>query len=65
MTSSSGSAPVWIVVVAILILLPIIIWGLYITLNLLAAMSIGGILAVAAFIGLFIWVKGRRERHAH
>lgn len=65
MTSSSRSAPVWIVVVAILILLPIIIWGLYITLNLLAAMSIGGILAVAAFIGLFIWVKGRREHHAH
>lgn len=65
MTSSSRSTPVWIVVVAVLILLPITIWALYLALNVVAAMSIGAILLVAAFIGLFIWVKKRSEQRAH
>lgn len=49
------------VVVAILILAIPIIWGLAILTNLLAAMSIGGILVVAAIIGLFVWLRSRVE----
>ena len=49
------------VVVAILILAIPIIWGIAILTNLLAAMSIGGILVVAAIIGFFIWLRSRVE----
>ncbi len=49
-------------VVAILILAIPIIWGIAILTSLLAAMSIGGILVVAAIIGLFIWLRSRVER---
>lgn len=52
----------WVVVVAILILAIPIIWGIAILTNLLAAMSIGGILVVAAIIGFFIWLRSRVER---
>ncbi len=51
-----------VVIVAILILAIPIIWGIAILTNLLAAMSIGGILVVAAIIGLFIWLRSRMER---
>ena len=51
-----------VVVVAILILAIPIIWAIAILTNLLAAMSIGGILVVAAIIGLFIWLRSRVER---
>jgi nitrate reductase gamma subunit len=51
-----------VVVVAILILAIPIIWGIAILTNLLAAMSIGGILVVAAIIGFFIWLRSRVER---
>ncbi len=50
------------VVVAILILAIPIIWGIAILTNLLAAMSIGGILVVAAIIVFFIWLRSRVER---
>ncbi len=50
------------VVVAILILAIPIIWGIAILTNLLAAMSIGGILVVAAIIGFFIWLRSRVKR---
>ncbi len=52
----------WVVIVAILILAIPIIWGIAILTNLLAAMSIGGILVVAALIGLFIWLRSRMEK---
>ncbi len=51
----------WVVVVAILILAIPIIWAIAILTNLLAAMSIGGILVVVAIIGLFVWLRSRVE----
>ena len=52
----------WVVIVAILILAIPIIWGIAIVTNLLAAMSIGGLLVVAAIIGLFIWLRSQMEK---
>ncbi|GMQ86307.1 MAG: hypothetical protein BMS9Abin07_1880 [Acidimicrobiia bacterium] len=54
----------WVVIVAILILAVPIIWGVAILTNLIAAMSIGGILVVAAIIGLFVWLRSRVEKKA-
>ena len=62
MSDTAQKWPTWVVVVAILILAIPIIWALYIFTNLLTAMSIGGILIVAALIGLFIWLRGRVEQ---
>ena len=56
--------PTWVVIVAILILAIPIIWGLAILTNLLAAMSIGGILIIAGIIGVFIWLRGRVEKES-
>ena len=47
------------IVVAIVILIPPIVWALSITINIVAAMSVGGILLVAGIIWLFIAIKGR------
>jgi len=44
------------IVVAVLILLPPLVWALS-TLNIVAAMSIGGILLVVAIVVLFIKIK--------
>ena len=52
----------WVVIVAILILAIPIIWGIAILTNLLAAMSMGGILVIAAIVGFFIWLRSRVER---
>ncbi len=51
--------PVWMIVVAIVILIPPIVWALSITINIVAAMSIGGILLLAGIVWLFIALKGR------
>ena len=59
MTSNENSFPTWMVVVAIIILAFPIIWALSLFLNIVAAMSIGGILMVVALILLFIWLKRR------
>jgi len=60
MTSTSQNRfPTWMIVVSIIILAPLVIYGLSLFMHVVAAMSIGGILAVAALIGLFIWLKGR------
>ncbi len=56
--------PTWVIIVAILILAIPIIWGLAVLTNLLAAMSIGGILIVAGIIGVFIWLRGRVEKES-
>lgn len=51
--------PTWMVVVAIVILAIPVIWALSLFLNVVAAMSIGGILVVVALVLLFIWLKRR------
>lgn len=51
--------PTWVVVVAIIILIPPLVWALSTTMNILAALSIGGIVAVALIVALFVWLKNR------
>jgi len=51
--------PTWIVVVSIIILAGPIIWALSIFMDIIAAMSIGGILVVVAIVLLFIWLNKR------
>lgn len=51
--------PTWIVVVAIIILAGPIIWALTIFVDIVTAMSIGGILVVVAIVALFIWLNKR------
>jgi len=58
-TQTKQNFPTWMVVVAILILAGPIIWALSIFMNIIAAMSIGGILVVVAFVMLFIYVNKR------
>ena len=57
--TSKNRFPTWMIVVSILILAVPVIWGLSLFMHVIAAMSIGGILVVAALIGLFVWLKGR------
>lgn len=47
------------IVVSIIILAPLVIWGLSLFMHVVMAMSIGGILVIAALIGLFVWLKKR------
>jgi hypothetical protein len=47
--------PTWVVVVSIIILIPVLVWVLAISMNLLAALSIGGILLIAGVVALFVW----------
>jgi len=51
--------PTWVVVVAVLLLLGPVIWALYVVFNLLAAISVGGLLIIVALLFLFIWLKDR------
>lgn len=46
-------------VVAVLILVPVIVWALSTVINILAAVSIGFVIAVVAIVGAFIWLKNR------
>lgn len=55
MASQNQHWPTWVVVVAVIILIPPIVWALSATINVVAAMSIGGILLVAGVIALFVW----------
>jgi hypothetical protein len=50
--------PTWMVVIAVLILIGPIMWASYIALNLLAAMSIGGILLIV----LIVWIFARLNK---
>jgi|COG998Drversion2_1049125.scaffolds.fasta_scaffold343341_1 uncharacterized membrane protein len=59
MASNQNEFPTWMVVVSIIILAFPIIWALSLFLDILAAMSIGGILIVVALVLLFIWLKKR------
>ena len=47
------------IVIAIILLAGPLIWALSIFLNIIAAMSIVGILVVVAFIALFVYVNKR------
>jgi hypothetical protein len=58
-SSSQKRFPTWMVVVSAILLGGLIIWALSLFMHILAAMSIGGVLVVAALIALFIWLKGR------
>jgi len=58
-TQTKKQWPTWMIVVAIVILIPPIVWALTITFNIVTALSIGGILLVAGIIWLFIAIKGR------
>ena len=59
MASNQNEFPTWMVVVSIIILAFPIIWALSLFLDIIAAMSIGGILIVVALVLLFIWLKKR------
>ncbi len=62
MAQTTNGRPTWMIVVALLILLPLLVWVLAITVNILAALSIGGLLLAAAIIGLFMWTRQRVEQ---
>jgi len=49
------------VVISIVILAVPIVWALSLFLDILAAMSIGGILVVVGLVVLFIWLKREVE----
>ena len=59
MASQKTEFPTWMVVVSNIILAFPVIWALSLFLDIVAAMSIGGILVVAALVLLFIWLKRR------
>ena len=41
--------------IAIIILIPVLVWVLAISMNILAALSIGGILLIGGVVALFVW----------
>ncbi len=51
--------PTWMVVVSFVVLAFLVIWALTLFLDVVTAMSIGGILAVVGLVLLFIWLKKR------
>lgn len=55
LTTEKQHWPTWVVVVSIIILIPVLVWVLAVSLNLLAALSIGGILLIAGVVVLFVW----------
>ncbi|MGB5169139.1 MAG: hypothetical protein WBO84_05600 [Acidimicrobiia bacterium] len=59
MASNKNEFPTWMIVASIIILAFPVIWALSLFLDVLAAMSIGGILVVVALVLLFIWLKRR------
>ncbi len=53
--------PTWMVVMAVLILIGPIVWATWIAINLVAAMSVGGILVVV----LIVWVFTRLNKRVN
>ena len=51
--------PTWVIVVAIIILIPPIVWALSLTMDILAAISIGAVLFIVAVVALFVWLRAR------
>ncbi|HSJ70807.1 MAG TPA: hypothetical protein VLA29_04070 [Acidimicrobiia bacterium] len=58
-TRTHNRWPTWIVVVAVLLLIPVLVWALSTVINILVAVSIGFVIAVVAIVALFIWLKNR------
>ncbi len=56
-SSTHNRFPTWMIVVSILILAVPIVWALTLFLDIITAMSIGGILVVIGLVVLFIWLK--------
>ena len=59
--AASNRWPTWMIVVAIIILIPPIVWALNLVIGLAYAMTIGGILLAAGIVGLFVYLKKRVE----
>ncbi|MCB1247719.1 MAG: hypothetical protein KDB69_10665 [Acidimicrobiia bacterium] len=51
--------PTWMMVVAVIILIPVIVWALSLTLHIVAALSIGAILLIVFLVWLFTKLKDR------
>jgi hypothetical protein len=47
--------------VALIILIPVLVWVLAISMNILAALSIGGILLIGGVVALFVWGLKRAD----
>jgi hypothetical protein len=47
--------------VALIILIPVLVWVLAISMNILAALSIGGILLIGVVVALFVWGLKRED----
>jgi uncharacterized membrane protein YgdD (TMEM256/DUF423 family) len=56
-TEDRTKFPTWMVVVAIIVLIPLIVVGLSAVMHIAAATSIGGVLLIVGFVALFIWAK--------
>lgn len=59
MTQTKKQWPTWIIVVAILILIPPIVWALSLTMDILAAVGIGFVILVVAIVALFMYLNRR------
>jgi hypothetical protein len=59
MASQKNEFPTWMVVISIIILAFPAVWALSLFFDIVAAMSIGGLLVVVALVLLFVWLKKR------
>lgn len=62
MANRDNRWPTWVIVVAIIILIPPIVWALSLTMDILAAISIGAVIFIVAVVALFIWLRGRVDQ---
>ncbi len=53
--------PTWVVVVAIIILIPPLVWALSSAISIIGALSIGGILLIGGVVALFVWGLGKAD----
>lgn len=61
MTQQKQHWPTWVVVVAIIILIPPLVWALSSAINIIGALSIGGILLIGGVVALFVWGLGKGD----
>ena len=59
MTGSKNNSSTFVFVVAIIILLPVLIWALAISINILAAVPLGIVIIGALFYGISLFWKAR------
>ncbi len=60
-SQSKSNRATWIIVVAALLLIGPLIWGLSIVMNVVAAAGIGVIIVGVLVVAAFIWVRGRYQ----